>query len=147
MTAMDAYRAAHGSYRGFDAALGAAAEPSLEWIDGVPQPPFANLGPVVAIVSAADTEARVVAVSASSNGFCLQRMGSDLSYGRGSRFGAPHSDMNVIQQAMAACDSTTWSAAAVRRFPIATMCVGVEPDSYLICRVVQALMMTTMQRS
>jgi hypothetical protein len=37
---------------------------------------------------------------------------------------------------------------ALRRFPIATMCDGLDPaGGYLMCRVVQALMTKTMQGS
>ena len=45
-----------------------------------------------------------------------------------------------------ACGSTPWSAAAVRRFPVATMCDGLERSGgYLICRASQAFMTTSMQ--
>ncbi|MGH2595650.1 MAG: hypothetical protein ACRDH7_06780 [Actinomycetota bacterium] len=147
MVAMDAYRASHGTYRGFDAASGTTADPSLEWIDGPPTQPFGGSDhTIVAIVTSTDAEARIVAVSGSGNGFCLQRTGGGhLSYGRGTRFGASDPGVNVIEAAMAACGSTPWSAAAIRRFPFSTMCQDVEPDQYLICRVVQALITTTMK--
>jgi hypothetical protein len=49
---------------------------------------------------------------------------------------------------LAACGSTPWSSAAVRPFPIATMCDGLDPESgYLICRMVQVVMLQTLQRT
>jgi hypothetical protein len=146
MTAMDAYRASEGTYQGFDALSGAAADPSIVWNDGLPVAGSdGGHGGPVGIVSADDQEARVVAFSASGSAFCLQRGDAGLAYGRGFRTGNGDGHEAVLKLAIAACGSTPWSADAVRRFPIATMCVGVEPDRYVICRVVQALMMTTMK--
>ena len=149
MRVMDAYRAAHGTYRGFDVSKGAAADPSIHWIHGSPtQGGTGSPIPEVAIVSATDTEARLAAVSESTNGYCLQRSGGELSYGRASRFGGSDPDPDVIAQAIAGCGSTPWSAAAVRRFPVATMCDGLElSGGYLLCRASQALMTTAMQRT
>jgi hypothetical protein len=149
MRVMDAYRATHGTYRGFDVSKGTAADPSIHWIHGSPTPAGTG-GPVpdVVIVSATDTEARLAAVSGSTNGYCLQRAGGELSYGRATQLGGATPDPDVIAQAIAACGSTPWSAAAVRRFPIATMCDGLTLSSgYLICRASQALMTTAMQPS
>ena len=149
MRVMDAYRAAHGTYRGFDVSKGVAADPSIHWIHGSPRPGgTGNPIPEVAIVSATDTEARLAAVSGSTNGYCLQRSGGELSYGRASRFGGSDPGTDVIAQAIAGCGSTPWSAAAVRRFPVATMCDGLElSGGYLLCRASQALMTTAMQRT
>jgi hypothetical protein len=149
MRVMDAYRATHGTYRGFDVSKGAAADPSIHWIHGSPtQGGTGSPVPEVAIVSATNTEARLVAVSESTNGYCLQRSGGDLSYGRASRFVGATPDPDVVAQAIAGCGSTPWSDAAVRRFPIATMCDGLElSGGYLLCRASQALMTTAMQPS
>ncbi|MGZ5298503.1 MAG: hypothetical protein ACXWDU_02395 [Actinomycetota bacterium] len=148
MRAMDAYRAATGTYRGFNAARGVVADPSLVWNDGLPVAGSGSeYGGPVGIVSAGRREARVAAFSASGTAFCLQRADAGLTYGAGPRTGAGDGPEAVLDRAIAACGSTPWSAEAVRRFPISTMCVGVEPDSYLICRVVQALMTKTMQGS
>jgi hypothetical protein len=148
MRVMDAYRAIHGTYRGFDASKGAAADPSIHWIHGSPKQGGTGCPiPEVAIVSATNTEARLAAVSESTNGFCLQRSGGDLSYGRASRFGGATPDPDVIAQAIVGCGSTPWSAAAVRPFPVATMCDGLElSGGYLLCRASQALMTTAMER-
>ena len=148
MTAMDTYRETHGTYRGFDAAAGAAVDPSLVWNDGLPTTGSENEGVVpVGIVLVRDREAQVAAFSASGAAFCLQRAAAGLTYGRGLRTGTGDGPEALIDRAIVACGSTPWSADAVRRFPIATMCEGVEPDSYLICRVVQASMTKTMQRA
>jgi hypothetical protein len=149
MHVLDAYRATHGTYRGFDVARGAAADPSIHWIRGSPtQGETGSPVPEVLIVSATDTEARLAAVSESTNGYCLQRADGELSYGRASRSGGATSDPDVIAQAIAACGSTPWSAAAVRRFPIATMCDGLERSGgYLMCRASQAFMTTAMRAS
>jgi len=149
MHVMDAYRATHGTYRGFDVSKGIAADPSIHWIHRSPTGGGSGSpAPDVEIVSATDTEARLVAVSESANGYCLQRSGGELSYGRASRFGGATPDPDVLAQAIAACGSTPWSAAAVRRFPIASMCDGLELSSgYLLCRASQALMTTAMQPS
>ncbi|MGZ6544473.1 MAG: hypothetical protein ACXVEI_04090 [Actinomycetota bacterium] len=149
MRVMDAYRATHGTYRGFDVSKAAAADPSIHWIHGSPtQGGTGSSTTEVAIVAATNTEARLAAVSESTNGYCLQRSGDELSYGRASRFGGSDPAQDVIGQAIAACGSTPWSAAAVRRFPVATMCDGLELSSgYLLCRASQALMTTAMQPS
>jgi hypothetical protein len=145
---MDAYRADHGSYRGFDAAVGRAADPSLQWSDGVP-PEAAVFGddhPDVAIVSATSDQAGVVGLSSSGIAFCVQRSAGDLTYGSGvTPASAPPSGVTALHRAATACGSIPWSADAVRRFPIDGMCDGLDPTGgYLMCRVVQALMVNTM---
>ena len=149
MRVMDAYRATHGTYRGFDVSKGAAADPSIRWIHGSPTQGGTG-SPVaeVVIVSATNTEARLAAVSESTNGYCLQRSGGELSYGRASRFRGATPDPDVVAPAIAACGSTPWSAAAVRRFPVARMCDGLElSGGYLLCRASQAVMTTAMQHA
>lgn len=145
IAAMDTYRSANGTYEGFDAASASVADPSIAWTDGLPRQgsDSEHQGPV-GIVSADRDEARVVALSASGAAFCLQRVGGGLSYGRGMRDGLGNGIQAATAQAVAACGSTPWSASAIRRFPYATMCVGVEPDQYVLCRVVQVLMTRTM---
>jgi hypothetical protein len=101
----------------------------------------------VSIVSATDGEARVAAISGSGTAFCLQRTDSGLAYGSGPRAGTP--DLaGGLQGAVSECGSTPWTAAAVRPFPIATMCDGLDASGgYLICRMVQALMTKTMNHT
>ena len=125
----------------------ARGKSTIHWIHGSPtQGGTGSPSPEVVIISATDTAARLVAFSESTNGYCLQRSSGELSYGRASRFGGSAPDPDVVAQAIAECGSTPWSAAAVRRFPVATMCDGLElSGGYLICRASQALMMTAMQ--
>jgi hypothetical protein len=59
----------------------------------------------VGVVNLARADGSVAAVSESTNGFCLQRSGGDLSYGRASRFGGATPDPDVIAQAIAGCGS------------------------------------------
>jgi type II secretory pathway pseudopilin PulG len=149
ITVMDAYRADHGSYAGFDATAGRAADPSLSWTDGLPPEAavFGDDAPDVAIVSATTQQARVVGLSGSGTAFCVQRSGGGLSFGSGvTPASAPPSGVTALHRAVAACGSTPWSPDAVRRFPIAGMCDGLDPTGgYLFCRVLQALMTDAMR--
>lgn len=91
----------------------------------------------VGVVSATDQVARVAAFSASGNAFCLQRTPAGLTYGAGE--GSGTTQPRTVGDAIAGCADKTWSAAAVRMFPVATMCDGADRTSYLVCRMVQAL--------
>jgi hypothetical protein len=146
MTAMDAYRAIHGTYRGFNAASGTAADPSLVWKDGLPPSGSdSEFGEPVGIVVARDREAQIAAFSASGAAFCLQRAEVGLTYGRGPRTGTGDVPEAVLKEAIVACGSIPWSADAVRRFPFETMCIDAGSERYLICRVMQAYMTQVMQ--
>ncbi len=146
MTAMDSYREEHGTYRGFDAATGAAVDPSLAWSDGLATTGSQDeyVGPV-GIVVARDREARIAAFSASGAAFCLQRAEAGLTYGRGLGTGTGDGPGAALKEAIVACGSIPWSADAVRRFPFETMCVDAGSERYLICRVMQAYMTQVMQ--
>jgi hypothetical protein len=78
---------------------------------------------------------------------CVERSAGDLSYGSGvTPRSAPPSGVTALHRAVAACGSTPWPSDAVRRFPIDGMCDGLDPTGgYLFCRVLQALMTTTMR--
>ena len=146
---MDGYRAEHGSYRGFDAAVAAASDPDLTWRSGVlaasdgARIPELTMG----IVSASETTARVAAVSESGNAFCIQRVSGATAYGVG-----PGRDdvtsAEALDAALAACGSTPWTSQALRPFPIATLCTGMEEDlGYPVCRMVQVVMTETLQQT
>jgi hypothetical protein len=144
--AMDAYRALHGTYTGFDAREAADAEPSLAWIDGVRRAdasdePFLT----ISIVTATDSDARVAALSASGNAFCVERVaGGKLAYGT-TTF-VPRATQ-AVRQAIATCGATPWTAATVRPIPTATLCDHVGASGYLLCRMVQVFIVETLQRS
>src|SRR5213593_3248724 len=75
VAAMDAYRAAHGTYLGFDAVDGADAAPSLAWVDGARSDASGRVPYLtMSVVSATDRRGRVAAVSASGTAFCLERV-------------------------------------------------------------------------
>jgi len=150
MTAMDDYRGRAGTYRGFDAKVGTEAEPTLAWFDGIPAGDASTDDAIlrVSIVAVSDHSAQVATLSASGDAFCLQRTSGGLALGKGvddtQQYGPPI--IGTLRQAVRACGSTPWTAAAVRPFPIATMCDGMAPySSYLICRMVQTLSVDIMR--
>ncbi len=153
MTAMDAYRSQHGTYRGFDAATGSAADSTLAWHDWPLTADASGSVPVLtmSIVSASGRRARIAALSASGTAFCLERTGTGrltLGSSIGSEgFGAGDAT-KALRQAAAHCDSTPWTPAAIRPFPVASLCDGMAPyGSYLICRMVQALSVRIMRQT
>jgi hypothetical protein len=140
---MEAYRAEHGSYRGFDAEVAAASDPALTWQTGVPAAaedgariPKLTMG----IVTASETTARVAAVSESGNAVCIQREAGAMAYGVGpGRHDVTSAE--ALDAALAACGSTPWTSQALRPFPVATLCTGMEEDlGYPVCRMVQVVM-------
>ena len=147
---MDGYRAKHGSYRGFDAEVAAASDPALTWQSGVPAAaddgariPELTMG----IVTASETTARVAAVSESGNAFCIQREAGAIAYGVGpGRTNVTSAE--ALDAALAACGSTPWTSQALRPFPVATLCTGMEEDlGYPVCRMVQVVMTETLERT
>jgi hypothetical protein len=150
LTDMDAYLSEQGTYRGFDATAAASIDPDLTWQEGLPHGSDGQRIPelTMGIVDASATTARVVAVSPSGNTFCIQRDASGIAYGSAPRIGGHAAAPSRLREAVAACGSIPWTDAAVRPFPIGTMCAGLERDSgYLICRMVQVIMTQTMERT
>jgi hypothetical protein len=136
---MDAYRAEHGTYRGFDAAVGEDALPALAWSDGVPSEEL-----VVGVTIASEDRAQLVALSQSGAAFCVQAVTvpsggnvTDVTYGS--------SDRKDLAGARADCGSTPFTSAATRMFDVGAMCVGVDDQTILICRAVQKLIRTTLR--
>ena len=151
LTDMDTFRSEEGSYRGFDDVVAGEIDPVLTWRTGAADPvPDGSHVLTMGIATATSTTARIVAVSPSGNAFCIQRDASGVSYGSGSGPGRSNgaTSERSIDRALAACGSTPWSSAALRPFPIASMCDGLDPESgYLICRMVQVVMLQTLQRT
>jgi len=143
--AMDRYRAEAGSYRGFDAETGASIEPRLAWTERLAE---AKAPLSMWITPGGGDVARVAGVSSSGNGFCLQRTGGGLTYGKASGgFGSVEAG-RALRAAVAACSQTPWSASAVQVPPIATMCQGIDPSGgYLLCRMVQVVNVTTLRQT
>lgn len=143
VTAMDGYRANRGTYSGFDAAMGEKTDPALAWQDGplVAAEDGSWLVLRVSLDAATKSTARVVALSASGNAFCLQRTKVGLTYGRGVAMSTEWGKEagHTIRAAISDCGSTPWSAAALRPFPMEGMCGGAD-DSYIICRAVQSML-------
>jgi hypothetical protein len=150
LTDMDGYQGEHGTYRGFDLAAAVSLDPELTWQEG---PPHSAAGPnipelTMGIVGASSTTARIVAVSPSGTSICIQRDGNGIAYGSSPRISWNTALPSGVSHAVAACGSTPWTDAALRPFPIGTMCVGLDRDSgYLICRMVQVIMTQTMERT
>jgi hypothetical protein len=148
VAAMDAYRAAHGTFLGFDAADGVQAAPSLAWTDGV-RPYASEREPylTMSVISATDRRARVAAVSASGTAFCLERVvGGELSYGSSSAM-EPAVRL-ALKQAIENCGAAPWTAAAIRPLETERMCDGLDPESgYLLCRMVQVVIADTLSQS
>jgi hypothetical protein len=150
LTDMDKYRSDHGTYRGFDLATAASLDPELTWQEGLPHSPDGPNIPelTMGIVGASSTTARIVAVSVSGTSYCIQHDANGVAYGSAPRIAWNTALPNSLHQAVAACGSAQWTDAALRPFPIATMCSGLDRDSgYLICRMVQVILTQTMERT
>ncbi len=150
ITDMDGYRSDHGTYRGFDPAAAASLDRELTWQEGLPHgangPKIPEL--TMGIVGASSTTARIVAVSPSGTSYCIQHDANGVAYGSAPRISWNTALPSALHQAVAVCGSILWTDAAVRPFPITTMCVGLDRDSgYLICRMVQVIMKQTMERT
>jgi hypothetical protein len=136
--AMDGYAETHGGYPGFDAAAGRTVDPGLAWSDRATE----GTGPAltIAIVATSADTARVATTSESGAAFCIERADGSLRYGT-----AP-AGPGALATAIARCGSTAWSAEAVRRLDVAGFCDGVDRGGYLLCRMVQVLIVDTMNR-
>ena len=147
---MDGYRTDHGSYRGFDAEVAAASDPTLTWQSGVPAAAEDGAGIpelTMGIVTASETTARVAAVSESGNAFCIQREAGAIAYGVG-RGRNDVTAAEALDAALAACGATPWTSQALRPFPVATLCAGMEEDlGYPVCRMVQVVLTENLRRT
>jgi hypothetical protein len=148
IAAMDSYATAHGGYRGFDAVAGRRADPSLAWIDGHRAADGSGHVPALtmSIESASANSARVAALSFNGDAFCLQRTtGGVLTYGRSMAAGGGAA---TIGRAIESCGSIPWSREAVSMPDVTHLCDGLGPaDGYVLCRMVQVLVVSTMKQT
>ena len=103
----------------------------------------------MSIESATGGTARIAALSESGTAFCIERTGDgSIRYGSGG--GEPEGERHLaaFERAIGLCGSMPWSQAAVRMPDTTRMCDGLDPSGgYLICRMVQALIVDTMRRT
>jgi hypothetical protein len=144
---MEAFRAEHGTYRGFDG----SSDPVLAWQRGLPH---ATEGPRVpeltmGVETASTSTARLVAVSQSGNAFCLQSDDETVTFGRGDGTSFGTTTRQALREALAGCGSTLWTAAALRPFPVESLCREHDADDggYVLCRMVQVLLVETLRRT
>jgi hypothetical protein len=135
--ALDA-AAAHRANDGlrFDAAAGAAYEPSLRWREG---PSERDL--TVAVLRGTPTLVRVGTISASGAAVCAQATAVDgwaPTYGVGASQGT-QGTRRALGEAVAHCGDRPLTDDAVPDLPVGTMCDAVDRDSLVICRSVQHL--------
>jgi hypothetical protein len=129
--AMDAYRAATGTYAGFSPSVAPDVTRAIGLVNG--QPSGVRQ---VGVTESADDLAEVVATSESGTAFCLRSSvspeGVSLTYGAGPDLAA----------ARARCSSIAWSASAVRFPPYRTMCQDADDQVLVTCRAVQNMLRT-----
>lgn len=152
MSAMDAYAATHGGYRGFNAAAGVKSDPSLAWANLGDLPRGHSVPWLTMFVATHGTRARIGAVSGSGAAFCIGRAGSHLplTYGSASATrgaGGWASSVpsvharTLLGRALAACGQAPWTSHLVTALPINSLCDGVDEHDggYIECRMIQAL--------
>jgi hypothetical protein len=159
MSAMDAYAAAHGGYRGFNATRGTQDDPSLAWanlarVRSKHQVPWLTM-----LVETHGIRARIGAVSGSGAAFCIGRAGPHLPLTYGSASAPPGADgwassarsvdaRTLLGRALAACGQAPWTAHLLAALPINSLCDGVdERGGYVECRMIQALGVKIMSSS
>jgi hypothetical protein len=133
-----AYAADH-DMAGFDATTGARAGGSLRWIDGLPSAAAGERPPgrSVSVLPVAGG-VQLVALSGSGHGICVQAG----SHGR-STFGVSSVQGGwsaAMADAVRHCTDRAFDAAALRPFPIESLCNDVGDESIMICRAVQRLL-------
>ncbi len=128
--ALEAYREANGTFRGFDARAGEAAVPTLDWHDGPTNEPL-----VIGVTEPAADRAQVVTLSANGTAYCVQDTNGATMYGEAQA---------GVRAARAACAVKPWTAAAIGTVPVAGLCLGVDDQGIVICRAVQRLVRNTL---
>ena len=129
ISAMEAYRAREGTFRGFDAAAGEALAPDLGWAETATGEPL-----LVRVTRTTLTTGQVVALSGGGNTFCAETSPSGVTYGAG----------KGVASARAACTSKALDAAALRMIDIGSLCNDADDSSILLCRSVQRLLRDTL---
>jgi hypothetical protein len=127
-----AYRTAHGSFQGFDAAAATDLGSSLLWDDGVPDEGATfDSDLTVRVVSATDERVELVLVRSQTT-YCVRaRAGADPTYGTAVA-GRPH---HRALTAIETCGAQPWTSALLRPFSIDGFCDD-APD-IVLCRMAQ----------
>jgi hypothetical protein len=120
--AMRDYRAATGTFAGFDAAEGEAAAASLAWTEVTTTDPL-----VVRVTLATENRAQVVTTSGSGTAFCLRSEGGSVTMG----------EANTIPAARRGCDAVPWSSRELATIDFDELCDEAPASSVMICRAVQ----------
>ena len=148
--ALGSYRDANGGYEGFDAAAGERAVPALAWADGIPTQVdrFSPPALVVGVLEASSGRAELVSLSDSGRAFCVRTGGSNgTTYGAGGRdwpSGMPDPAVSFAR-AVASCGAAPWTPNVLRPFPVASLCVGADDGSIIMCRATQRAIRETMR--
>lgn len=126
------YRAAHGSFEGFDAESARESGSHLLWDDGLP-PPASTFGPelTVRVVDASDEQLELVLVQASTTYCVMTASGGNPTYGI-ARTGPPRPRALL---AVETCGAQPWTDALFEPFPIDGFCDD-APD-IVLCRMAQ----------
>jgi hypothetical protein len=126
------YRAANGSFEGFDAGVARRAAPELLWDDGLPS--FdATFVPelTVHVLPAGRDRLRLLLIGPVTT-YCLGAApGAAPTFGSAGA-GSPY---ERAVAAVATCGGARWGEELFRPFPIETLCEG-TPD-VILCRIVQ----------
>lgn len=129
------YRAAHGSFEGFDAEWARESAPHLLWDDGLP-PPASTFGPelTVRVMDASDRRVELVLVQNSTT-YCVRAAsGADPTFGVAR---AGHPRPRALQAAQT-CGAQPWTDELLRPFPIDGLCDD-APD-IVLCRMTQKIL-------
>jgi hypothetical protein len=142
LVALDAYRAEHGTYLGFDG----GTSWGVRWLRGSYWDHLeTGVTPNgrIEIVHAGDSSVRLLTLSQSGRALCaMSRTGDAPATWGGSS--VPGSLESRLQAAMAACGDRPLDAASFRTFPVEELCPGVDDSSLMVCRAVQKLLRTSL---
>jgi hypothetical protein len=126
------YRAAHGSFEGFDAASARESGSHLLWDDGLP-PAASTFGPelTVRVVDASEERLELVLVQTPTTYCVTTTSGGDPTYGV-ARTGHPRPRALL---AVETCGAQPWTSELLKPFPIDGFCND-APD-IVLCRMAQ----------
>jgi heat shock protein HslJ len=142
IAAADSFRTKTGSYRGFNASVGAGIDPTLAWTDAVAPVRTLAFLPVlptekVGTLPSSANRVRLVSVSPSGTYFCMQRQGSGpITYGVGDA-SSGNSSVARMNQALATCSDIRWGPSSAPN-PARAMSCDPSTFGYMLCRLVQA---------
>ena len=126
------YRAAHGSFEGFDAESASDLSPSLLWDDGVPgEAATFDSDLTVRVVSSTDERIELVLVRPETT-YCVRTSsGASPTYGTAATGRPRHRALTAI----GTCGVRSWTSDLLRPFPIDGLCDD-APD-IVLCRMAQ----------